>query len=241
MEIAATKRETLGKKTKNIRRERKIPAVVYGEGIESTPLTISTQEFIKVYRAAGETTLIDLKYNDSNEKVLVDEVQFHPITSVPIHASFHKVNLKEKIKANIPVKVLGEELSPIVKSGGGLVLVLLNEIEVEALPADLPQHFEVDVSGLEAIGQNILVSELKYDRDKVEILNAKADDMIVKIDYAEMQEEVEEVVTEAELIEGMEVTGEKPEVEEGAEGEEGKEGEKETPKTEEKKEEPSRK
>ena len=224
MEIVATRREILGKKNKDLRNDRKIPAVVYGEGIESTPLTISTQEFINVFKEAGETALIDLKYDGKSGKVLIKEVQLNPINSLPVHASFHKVSLTEKIKANIPVEVVGEAESPVVKSGEGLVLVLLNEIEVEALPSDLPQKFEVNVSHLEAIGQNVLVSELKYDKSKVEILDISPEDMVVKIDYAEMQEEVEEVVDEAALIEGMEVTGEKPEEEEGAEGEEGKEG-----------------
>ncbi len=222
MEIVATKRETLKKKNKKLRNERKLPAVIYGEGIEPTSLTIGVKDFINVYKQAGETALVNLKYNGGSEKVLIKEVQINPVNMLPTHASFHKVNLTEKIKANIPVKIMGEELSPVVKSGEGLVLVLLNEIEVEALPSDLPQSFDVNVSHLEAVGQSVLVSELKYDRSKIEILGITPDDMVVKIDYAEMQEEPEEVaVSEAELIEGMEVTGEKPEGEEGAEGAEG--------------------
>ena len=194
MEIVATKREALGKKNKRLRNERKIPAVVYGEGIESTILTIGAHDFINVFREAGETALIDLKYSDRSDKVLIKEVQFNPVNLTPIHVSFHKVNLTEKIKAHIPVEIVGETESPVVKSGEGLVLVLLNEIEVEALPSDLPQKFEVNVSHLEAVGQNVLVGELKYDKSKVELLGVTSEDMVVKIDFAEMKEEVEEEV-----------------------------------------------
>lgn len=221
MEIIATKRETLGKKTKELRKNRQIPAVIYGSEIESTSLTINTLDFIRVYKDAGETTLVDVKYNGSNEKVLIKEVQVHPVSLNPIHVSFHKVDLTAKIHAHIPVEVINEEASPIVINGEGLVLTLLNEIEVEALPTDLPPHFEIDVSHLSEIGQAVTVGELNFDREKVEIVDLEDDALVVKIDYAEMAEEEEEEVelTEEELIEGMEVTGERAEGEEGEDGE----------------------
>ena len=225
MQILAEKREKLGKQSKKLKAVRKIPAVVYGSGLESTALEIDLINFGKVYKEAGETSLIDLKFNDSNEKVLIKEVQYNPVTLIPLHASFFKVNLKEKIKANIPVHVIGEEESPIIKSKDGLVLVLLNEIEVEALPSDLPHEFTVDVSGLATIGEGIKVSELKFDKGKVELVSAQPDDLIVKIDSALMAEIVEEVpVTEEELVAGVEATEEKVE-EEGEEGAVAAEGE----------------
>jgi large subunit ribosomal protein L25 len=218
MEIKATKREKLGKSTKSLRKNRQIPAVIYGEKIKPTPLTINTLEFKKVFKEAGETTLIDVKYNNSNEKVLVKEVQLHPVTLEPIHVSFHKVDLTEKIRADIPVEITGEEECEIVQKGEGMVLTLLTEIEVEALPTDLPSNFEVNISRLAEVGQGITVEELNYDKKKVEIVGAEEDELIVKIDYAEMEEEEEEEeITEEELIEGMEVTGEKEEEEEGEE------------------------
>lgn len=224
MEIVAEKRTEFGKKTKKIRREKKLPAVVYGAGIESISLTIDSLNFIKVFREAGETALVDLKFNGSNEKVLIKEVQVHPVTLGPIHVSFHKVDLTEKIRANIPVEIVGEEESPIVKSGEGLVLTLLNEIEVEALPADLPQAFEVDVSHLKKLDEAITVAELKYDKEKVEIVSAEDEDLVAKIDFAEMEEvEEEEELTEEELVEGVEATEETVEGEEGEDGEEGTE------------------
>ena len=233
MEIIATKREKLGKQNKSLRREREIPAVIYGVGMESTNLTIKSNDFIKLYKEAGETSLVDVKFNESNEKVLIKEVQLHPVTLAPIHVSFHKVDLTETIRANIPVEIIGEENSPVVISGEGMVLVLLNEVEVEALPSDLPSNFVVDISHLKEIGQAVTVAELNFDKEKVEVVGAEDDELVVKIDYAEMAEEEEEEVSEEELIEGMEVTGEK----ECEEGEEGEEGEKEKAPAEESKEE----
>lgn len=219
MEIIATKREIFGKKNKSLRRQKQIPAIMYGKGIESLPLTINSLRFINVYRESGETALVDLKIDDKIEKVLVDEVQLHPVTLQPVHVNFHKVNLKEKIKANIPVEVIGEEECAIIKSGEGLVLTLLNEIIVEALPTDLPSNFEVDISKFSEVGQGFTVAELEYDKDKVKIIDLDEDTVIVKIDSAQMAEEVEEEVkSEEELIGSIEVTKEKSDEEETADG-----------------------
>lgn len=229
MEINTEKREKFGKKTKKIRESLKVPAVIYAKGINSIPITIGKNQFLKVYSKAGETTLVDLKINGKTEKVLIAEVQTHPVTSEVIHVSFHKVDLKEKITAEVPVEVIGEKESPVLKSGEGMLLVLLSEIEVEALPTDLPSKFVVDVSHLTQINQAVAVGELQYDRKKVEIVDLELDDLVVKIDYAEMAEEEEAVVTEAELVEKVEATEElseeelaKREEEEKAKGEEKK-------------------
>jgi large subunit ribosomal protein L25 len=219
MQIQAEKRTILGKKNKKIREERKIPAVVYGEGIESTSLTIEKLAFLKIYKEAGETSLIDLKFNDSDVKVLVKEIQVHPVTLEPIHVSFHKVDLTATIKANVPVEITGEEDCPVIKSGEGMLLTLFSEIEVEALPANLPSEFEIDVSHLAEIGAGVTVAELKYDKELVEIVDKEEDEMVVRIDYAEMaeEEEEEEELTEEELIAGVEATEEKEESEEDQE------------------------
>jgi len=226
MEIIAEKREKLGKKAKSLIKEKKVPAIIFGEDFDSIPLTVDLIQFKKVYREAGENTLITLKYNGSSEKVLIKGTQLHPVTLEPIHIDFHKVNLKEKIRADIPVEIAGEEQSTIIKSGKGLLLTLLHEIEVEALPADLPSSFEVDVSGLSEIGQGITVGELKLDKEKVEIIDLEPEEFVVKIDYAEMEEEPEEEISEEELVEKVKATEEKEE----AEGEESKAEQDKTPK-----------
>lgn len=226
MELAGQKRETTGKKVKSIRTDGNVPAVVYGSAIESTSISLNQNEFIKVFKKAGETSLIDLKLQDGNDyKVLVKDVQYDPVTDSIIHVGLYKPNLTEKTEVQVPVEVLGEETNSIVKSGQGLVLTLINEITVRALPTDLPDAFRVDISGLEDIGAGVTVGELEYNKEKVEIMDLEDDELVVKIDYAEMlEEEEEEELTEEEAIAKMEATAE-------AEEEEGEEsGEKETEK-----------
>ncbi len=214
MQLNAQKRQEFGKENRKLRRERSIPGVVFGKGLTSIPITLNVNDFVKVYTTAGETNLVDLKIDDSVEKVLIKEVQFHPVSSSIVHVNFHKVNLKEKVTASIPVEIEGDEENALVRSGEALVFAVFNEIEIEALPTDLPDAFIVNVKNLAEIGAGITVAELDYDRSKVEILDHEDDDLVVKLDYAVTQEEVAEEKTEAELLEQIEVTGEKPESEE---------------------------
>ncbi|MFZ5424434.1 MAG: 50S ribosomal protein L25 [Patescibacteria group bacterium] len=215
MQIAVQKREKLGKKTKQLRRERIVPAVVFGKSMDSMPISIDYVDFVRVFKKAGETSLIDLKWENDNQKVLISEVQYHPVSGKIIHVNFHKVDLTEKITADIPVEVIGEEKSPIIKTGEGMLLTLLNTVAVEALPADLPSAFEVDVSGLTEVDAFITVGELNYDKSKITIVDNEDDDLVVKIAYAEMQEEAGDEVSEEELIASVEATEEEDE-EEGA-------------------------
>ncbi len=211
MQLNAKKRQEFGKENKKLRRERSIPGVVFGKGLTSIPITLNVNDFIKTFTVAGETNLVDLKIDDAVEKVLIKEVQVHPVSSAILHVNFHKVNLKEKVTASIPVEIVGEEENALVKSGDALVFAVFSEIEIEALPTDLPDAFIVDVKGLSEIGAGITIAELNYDRAKVEILDHEEDDLVVKLDYAITQEESTEEKTEAELLEQIEVTGEKPE------------------------------
>ena len=176
---------------------------------------VDLNQFMKVYNTAGETDLIDLEFSGKKEKVLIKDVQLHPVSYKPIHASFFKVNLTEKIKANIPVEVVGEENCSILKTNEGVLLVLINEIEVEALPAKLPHAFVVDVSGLTAVGQTVDVKDLNYNKKDVELVGLKPEDHVVKIDSAQMVE-VEETVDEAAAIASVEATQELSEEEKAA-------------------------
>ncbi|HLD51522.1 hypothetical protein A3K34_04410 [candidate division WWE3 bacterium RIFOXYC1_FULL_40_10] len=210
MELIAHKREKTGKKTKNLRTQGIIPAIVYGNGIDPTNIEVAILDYTKAFDVSGETGLIDLKINgDKDIKVLIKNTQFDPLTDRPIHAEFFKPNLKEKTEAEVPVSVVGEDRNELIKSGKALVITLLDEIRVSALPMDLPSEFEVDVSGLTEIGDGISVSMLNYDRTKVEIVDLEEADIIAKLDHAEMQEEEEALVTEEEAIQQMEAVAEK--------------------------------
>jgi len=224
MELVGQKREILGKKTKILRENRLLPAVIFGKGLESLSITVTYNDFVKVFKKAGETSVFDVLIEGKKHPVLVKDVQLHHITSKPIHVGFYEVDLKEKINANIPVEVINEEENALVKSGDALILVLLNEIEVEALPTDLPENFTIDAVKLETMDSTVLVSDLKYNREKVEIVGIEPEEIIVKLDYAQMLEEEEEEVDEAEAMADIEATEEKePEEEEEKEKEKEKE------------------
>jgi len=200
MQITAQKRENFGKKNKALRRANMLPGVVMEKGSQSVPVVLNSVEFGKAYKEAGETTLIDFLVGDADYKVLISEVQLHPVTLKPIHAAFRKVNLKEKITAQVSVEVINEELNALVKTKEAVVLKLLDEIEVEALPTDLPREFVVDASKLAAVGDEIKVKDLDYDRAKVEITNHKDGDPVVLLDKIEEIKEEEVPVSEEEAL-----------------------------------------
>lgn len=213
MELNANLRQLIGNHAKKLRSEFLIPAVVYGLGNPSVNLEVGYNEFVKLFREAGETTLVTLKFDGKTKKVLIKEIQKNPVSGRVIHASFLEVNLKVKIKAMIPVVVTGEENSPVLKSGTGILNLIKHEIEVEALPSDLPHSFTVDVSGLENIGDEIKVAALDFDRAKVELVDLTDEDLILNID-APQEEVAEEVtLTEEERIAQLEATSEKAEEE----------------------------
>lgn len=231
MELNTQKREQLGKKTKVLREQGLIPAAVFGKGMETVSVTVGLLDFKRTYEKTGDTELIDINVagggdaegkGDVSYKCLVKEVQYNPITDEVDHVGFYKPDLTVRTNADIPVEIEGEEENELVKSGEGLVLALVDTIEVSALPMDLPHAFTVDASGLGEIGEGITVADLNYDREKVEIVGLEEDALVVKMDYAEMAEEEEEEISEEEALAGIEAT-EETAAEDGEEGGEGSE------------------
>lgn len=190
--LAAQARTATGRKVKKLRREGKIPANIFGKKTKSQAITLSLADFQKVYKEAGETGLVDIVI--SGEKTprpcLIANVHLHPVTDLPLHADLHQVDLTEKVTAHVPVELVGE--APVVKDKGGLLITLLDEIEVEALPTDLPEKFEIDVTGLKEFNDAILVKDIKVDRSKI-TLTADAEETIVKA----QEPKEEEVIVEA--------------------------------------------
>jgi len=219
--LKSKKRTITGRKVKSLRKEGILPANIYGKGIKSQTIEISLKEFSKIYSKAGETGLMELIIAGSKPKtVLIHNVQKDVVSGNFLHADFRQVDLTKKIIATIPIVVQGE--APAI-STGGVQIQIMNEIEVEALPADLPEKIEVDVSKLEKIGQSITLKDLKYNKNKVKLQLDNLDALVIKIEAPAKEEEkpVEEVK------EGEEET----ETEKGKEGDEKKEGEEESPKS----------
>lgn len=164
--LKTEKRNVLGRKVKRLRREGVLPANIYGKKAKSLAVQVKLDEFQKVFSEAGETGLVELKLNDKVHSVLIHNVQLDPVTDKPLHIDFLEVDLKEKVTATVPIHLIGE--SPSEKEGG-VVVQQMHEVEVEALPTDLPEKIEVDISGLLEIDQAIKAGELKVDKTKVEI------------------------------------------------------------------------
>lgn len=158
--LKATKREDVGRKVKRLRLEGKLPATVYGKKLTSENLIVSTGEFTKVFSTAGETGLIELEIDGKVKPVLIHHVQKDPVKETLLHVEFHQVDLKEKVHASVPLVLIGE--SPVVAQKAGVVLNLLSDVEVEALPTDLPEKIEVDVTALSEVGQELKVSDLHF-------------------------------------------------------------------------------
>lgn len=187
--LAATKRTLTGKKVRTLRREKKIPANVFGKKTSSLSLTLEAGEFEKIFRKAGSTSLIDLAVSGEKESrpVLIAHIQKHPVSDNVLHVDLHEVDLTEKVTASIPVKIMGVSLA--VKDKGAVLITVLSEVKVEALPTDLPDHIDVDVSALSEIGQSILVKDLPIDRKRIHILDSEQETVITA---QEPKQEVEE-------------------------------------------------
>ncbi|GAB4445924.1 MAG: 50S ribosomal protein L25/general stress protein Ctc [Chloroflexi bacterium OHK40] len=156
--LEAQPRTVLGKKVKQLRKQGLIPATVYGKGFPPVSISVDDRAFNTLYRRAGKTALIDLNIAGKKASVFVQDVQRHPISRAIIHADFKAVDLRTAIQIEVPVVAVGE--SPVVARGDALINHVLNTVLVEALPAELPQHIEVDVSILDDLDKSILVSDI---------------------------------------------------------------------------------
>jgi len=189
LNLKVEKRKIYGRKAKRLRKEGILPANIYGKNIKSLAVQLPLVDFLNIYKEAGETGLINLKLDSESRPVLIHNVQTDPVTDAPIHVDFLQVDVKEKVKANVPLETVGE--SPAQKSGEGVLVQQLSEIEVEALPTNLPDKLEVDVSSLLKVGDEILVKDIIVDRQKVNI-KADPEEIVVKIE-PKAKEEIEEV------------------------------------------------
>lgn len=225
LSLNAEERKVLGKKVKHLRKAGQLPAHVYGKGVETESVSVDGKTFLKTFKEAGETGLIDLKIGTEKIRpVLVRGVQYNPVSGDLIHIDFFQVNLSEKIKAPIPLVLIGEEPES-VHLGETIVLQTLNEVEVEALPADLIEKIEVDITVLKNIDDAITVGQLNYDRSKLTIATQE-EEVVVKLApavTAEMQQQLEEQA--AETAAAAAETEEGAENAEAAEGGEAAEGE----------------
>jgi len=202
--LFATKREVLGKKNKFLREQGLIPAILYGANKISQALQVDLKEFEKVLKQAGETDIIELVIDDKDKRnVLVQDVARDFITNKIIHVDLYEVEMNKPIVVTVPLTFEGE--SPAVKEGGILVKSM-DEIEIEALPRDIPHTIPIDISSLQNIGQTIYVGDLKVS-DKVKIL-VDPKTPIVSITNPITEEELEAELGRVKTVEEVEVVAE---------------------------------
>lgn len=191
--LAVTKRTVMGKKLKLLRKEDILPGNVYGKGLASTPVQVSAKTFADVYKIAGGTGLVDLTIDGEKKPVLIKDVEINPLTRQILHADFYQVNLKEKITAMVPVVTVGEPIA--VRDRLGLLLQTLSDVEVEALPDNLPENIEVNVEPLAAVDEQLTVAQLSTPTG-VTILT-DGEQVVVKISELVSEEAKEQAAADA--------------------------------------------
>jgi large subunit ribosomal protein L25 len=197
--LTAESRTVTGKKVKHLRTQGLIPATVYGKGFDPQSVQVNARAFNLLYRKTGKTALIDLQIGDVPAAVFVQAVQRHPLSRDIIHVDFKVVNLKVAVQVEVPVITVGE--SPVVVRGDAMVNHALGTVMVSALPAELPQHIEVDISGLTSFDKSIHVSDIAANVS-YKILN-DPDTVLISLTQlraASEDEAVEAAPTEPELI-----------------------------------------
>lgn len=173
-----------GVKRAFLEKQKEIPAVVYG-GKDRNSLLISIPfvDFQKVYKGAGESSAIDLKVGTKNIDVLVKDVQFDPIRNTPIHVDFYEIQADKEVAIFVPIEFSG--IAPAVKDGKGSLVKVIYEVEIEALPKDLPKILNVDVSRLVDIDSQILVKDINLPKG----VSLITDEEEVVVSISSLQEE----------------------------------------------------
>ena len=194
IKINASPRKTVRKGVKALRREGQLPAVLYGRNFETLPIMFDYRETSRVIQRLGSSTLVVIDLGEESHYALIREKQRDVIKGNLLHVDFQVVSLTEKVHAEVSVELIGE--SPAVKDLGGLIIVNNEQLEVEALPRDLPDRIEIDISSLQEIGDTIYVRDLTLEGE-VTIL-ADEDEPIVLITLPSVEEEPEEEAVEEE-------------------------------------------
>lgn len=199
--LQGSTRDITGRKVKTLRKAGSVPATIYGKKITSESISVSLPAFQKVYASAGETGLIELTVDKTAHPVLIHTVQTDPVDGRILHVEFYQVDLKVNVRTKVPLELVGQ--SPAVEEKKGVLLSLLTEVEVEALPAELPEKIDVDVSGLLDVDHEIKVSQLKTPPGVTILTDQEVG--VVKVDALVSKEaEAQAAEEEAKAAEGAE-------------------------------------
>ena len=223
LELKADARTLLGRKVNALRRTGFIPAILYGHGKKPTAIAVGARDFDKIFKEAGETSLIALALEGKKHNVFIHDFSRDALTSQVTHVDFFEVKMDEKIKTKVPFVFVGE--SQAVKADGGVLVRAMQEVEVEALPQDLPKEIVVDISGLKTFEDKIHIRDLVL-AGSVKILSG-TEETIVLVAPPRSDKEMEELEAKpVDTVAEVKVVGEEEKaaaVAEAAEGEAAKE------------------
>lgn len=205
--LKAAKRQIPGKQVKALRREGKLPAVIYGHRIESTPIVLDAAIALPKLSLLTSSTTVIIDLDGEEYPAIVREKQRDPVKRFLTHLDFQVISLTEKMRAKVSIELSG--VAPAEKAASAVILSGLNELEVESLPQDLPQRFIVDITGLAAIGDTIRVQDIP-ELPGVAILN-DPEEVIVTASAPTVERVVEEAAAEEAAPEGSAASSEKKE------------------------------
>jgi large subunit ribosomal protein L25 len=213
--LAAERRTVTGKAVSRLRKDGRLPGVVYGHGTDSEPVTIDAHEFEQLRKHAGASTLVDLKVEGGKARpVLISSIQVHPVNRRPLHVDLFAVRMTEEL--TVEVQLVSTGVAGAVENGGTLVHPT-SSVKIRALPANLPDSLSYDLSPLVDFDTTITVADLVVPEGVT--VQADPAEVIARV----LAPRVEEAVVAAEGVEGEAVEG-AAEGEPAAEGESSSEG-----------------
>lgn len=188
--LHAEQRTIFGKKVKTLRKQGVIPAVVYGEAVEAMSLTVSRKEFEKAYREAGESTIVELNVAGKPLNVLIHDVAIDALKGAPSHIDFYALRMDKKVKMKVLLEFIGE--APAVKNDGGIFVKVMQEVELSALPKDLPHALQADISGMQTLESRIFVKDIKVPSGVV--IEENPEDVVAIVETPRSEEELAALV-----------------------------------------------
>ena len=192
-ELKLETRTVTGKKVNRLRKEGILPATVYGKGVGPYTVQMNAREFTDLLKQAGRTSLIKLSIpGQKPQSAFVHVLQRHPVKQDVLHVDFRVVDLRTEITVEVPIHLIGE--SDLVKTNQATLNQILNTVEVQTLPANVPSHLEVDISVLDSFDKTIQISDITPP-DKVTIITSE-DELVVNLVQARAEEEADEEVEE---------------------------------------------
>jgi large subunit ribosomal protein L25 len=200
--LEAKKREVKGRKVKDLRKKGILPAVLYGPKVENISIEIDAKEFDIVYKKAGESSLINLKIGNKEYPVLISETKTDPISDNFIHIDFYQPILTKEVEARVPLVFEGESLA--VKELGGTLVKEMQDLEVIALPQNLPHEIRIDIGKLKTFEDEILIKDINFPAGVK--ANKNLDDVVAVVTppqkvEEELEKPIEEKVEDVEKIE----------------------------------------